>query len=168
MKNFIFIAMATLIIVACKKKKTDPAIRYHMLSGTVEYIELTPGHMLSSPYLNSSDPKIVVVANQSAWEQFVTNIKREKLKNELSIDFQTHQVLGIFDRMQPDSRYTINIVSMVGESNNVVVTTETTFHNGAATTEPAQPYRLVKIPQTQQTFSLVQLPEREIPAPNYD
>jgi len=165
MKNFIFIAMATLIIVACKKKKTEGEPHYKTLQGEIEWVHIASGTTHGNSSNNSS--RVIRIADSWTWKEFLSTIDRNDLKDQVDIDFNTYQIVGVVDLVRYNHGYSVKIVDMDGNQQKIAVTSHTTYQqqNNLSNTEALslQSYHLVKIPLSKQPLSLEELPMIELP-----
>jgi len=114
MKNFIlFTVIASLTFVACKKKdKGNP--HYQTLTGNVEFVKIAHGTFQHTTYLTGTT-KVVRIADSGTWKDFSSKIHRDDLNNQVEIDFNTHQIMGVVNTEERSN--TIKITSIIGHEN---------------------------------------------------
>jgi len=148
------IAMASLLLIACKKEASPEHIERNSLIGSVEFQHISYGHILSTPFKNDPNSRVVVINDNSQWKQFLQEVNRPDLLNE-KIDFNTEQMVIAFDKMEVDGRSHLDIVSIVGNENNTVVTVQIQGLNTVIDT-PTQVFHIVKMLKVGKSFVIKQ------------
>jgi len=94
-------------------------------------------------------PQSTTVKNQTEWDQLSDLFYEDFSAN---VDFNTHQLIVIFDEPRPDGGYYISVHSITENSSNIIVTAQT-HQSDIATQHPIQPFCIVKIPASNKPVS---------------
>ncbi|HLW41081.1 MAG TPA: protease complex subunit PrcB family protein [Flavobacterium sp.] len=94
-------------------------------------------------------PQSTTVKNQTEWNQLSDLFYEDFSAN---VDFNTHQLIVIFDEPRPDGGYSISVHSITENSSNIIVTVQT-HQSDIATQQPIQPFCIVKIPASNKPVS---------------
>jgi len=136
MKKMISI-LVLFLIVNCEK------------STEFQSFEITPVLVSKGEYFNPNyNPTRhgEVFSNAVAWDEFVTNSWGiATVPDAANVNFEEHQVIASFDQPWPTGGHSIDIISVVENSENIVVVVDK-LNNGDFTQMPTRPYHFVKIP----------------------
>jgi len=178
MKKLMLIAMVSLGVISCSKENSrnpqkinteDNIVR--PIIGDVPYEYVGVFYSIEEQYLPiTEEANFYEVSDHDTWRKLTNNA--EDLSSNLSVNFNTHRVLIIRDsKDKPDGDvYSFKISSMVGDESNIVVKVQTVVYHGAifGPTDAPFPGIVVKIPKTEQSISLQQLPDEHRDAPDYE
>lgn len=93
----------------------------------------------------------IVVSNQTSWTNLMNSMnKRNDITKNFTtttIDFNKYQILAAFDVNKTSGGYSIDIITVVENQKDIVVTIKHLL-NGNLTTVMTQPFHIVKIPRT--------------------
>ena len=93
--------------------------------------------------------KSIVISDQIAWTQMMNSMNRTNnvTKNftTTTIDFNKYQVIAVFDNIKTAGGYSIDIITIVENQNNIVVTIKHFSDGVIAATVITQPFHIVKI-----------------------
>lgn len=92
----------------------------------------------------------IVISNTANWNLILNSIDAFRLAQfaeTTNVDFANFQLIAVFDKVYPSPTYEFNIVSIVENSTNIVVTVQKTLKQSIATIVD-QKFHIVKIPKS--------------------
>ena len=115
-------------------------------STPITFTEISKGELFNGNYNPTQHGE--VFDNENDWNNFKMNIwQLASFPPESDIDFNQYIVLAVFDEPRPSGGHSIDIISVMDNGQNIVVTYDKLM-NGNDTTIPTRPYHFVKIPKT--------------------
>ena len=138
MKHLILILSLSLAFFSCNSEDT-PSLTYETI---------TAGQIT----VPNPVPQSTKVKNKAEWDQLSDLFYEDFSAN---VDFNTHQLVVIFDIPRPDSGYTISVHSITENSSNIIVSTQSHKKSDIATMYPIQPFCIVKIPTSNKPVTFI-------------
>ena len=113
---------------------------------------ITPILIAKSQLMGSENiaPQNVVYYNSTDWNNTINVIDQFRLANFTetnNVDFNTYQLIAVFDEVYGSPTYKINISSIVENLNNITVTVEKIYQPSIASVM-TQEFHIVKIPKS--------------------
>jgi hypothetical protein len=122
-------------------------------STPINFTDISKGELFNGNYNPTQHG--VVFDNEDDWNNFKNNIWQiASFPPESDIDFDQDIVLAVFDEPRPTGGHSIDIISVMDNGQNIVVTYDKLM-NGDDTTIPTRPYHFVKIPITSKPIEFV-------------
>lgn len=93
----------------------------------------------------------IVIYNRQDWTALINNMNAANNVTagftETNIDFNTFQVIAVFEEIKRNGGHSIDITNVVENESNIAVTVENLL-TGGVTSVITQPYHIVKIPKS--------------------
>jgi len=144
MKSLLLLLVLS-IFIGCNNKDDD------FLPLTISPILIGDGNLYGNGKENITKQNLIISSNNT-WAELTNkmNSANNETDNftETEIDFSHFILLAAFDEIKMSGGYTIEIISVVENRNNLTVTIRRQAPKGSVYTVITQPYHIVKIPIT--------------------
>jgi len=168
MKKLFLIAMIALGVIACTKEKfarslNNEATVMQPIIGDVPFEFVYNDNIATDLVPESNIHHIYEVPDLTTWKELIQN--QDDYSDKLKVNFDTHRVLIIPNgRALSDFPYAFTIVSVIGDDNEIVISSQTTLYSIPYwnTGLFVFPGVVIKIPKTNQSLVLQKLPDLEI------
>src|SRR5690606_858682 len=143
MKGIFLTAFLSIALMSCNSDDNGGNV------GTeeVEFTNVAQSYIPNTPYEDNPNAQNMVISDDDTWQDFTEELGTAI--DETTIDFANYQAIVVIDDMRPAGRYSIDIVSVTVNRQNISVSIETTFVEQITFQMPIQPYHIVKIPKTE-------------------
>lgn len=144
------IAIWTLIIISFSGcENNDNTVELMLQNINFEFIGRNPFNPLSTEDIV---PGNYVISNQSEWNALLSKIDTYNSISQAftttTIDFNTYQIIAVFDQIRSSVGRTIDVTEIVENQNNITVTVITGGSLGAINVT-VQPFHIIKMPISQ-------------------
>ena len=143
MKTLLFI-FSSLIILSCTHDKASQASPV-----PITEIDKESLYGAGAEGIHQSN---YVITNTADWQNLMTqmNSTNNVTDNfaETNIDFNTYEVIAVFDEVQSNGGYTVNITNITETDAEISVAYHLSSPNGLATCVLTQAFHIVKIPKS--------------------
>ncbi len=141
MSKTIILIVSIFFIVSCNNNETDT---------TFQPVEIIPtligkGSLSGNEGISQSN---LVIQNQTDWQnlmnQMDSNGNFTDTFSETDIDFENFMIIAIFDQVHGNDGWTIDIINITENENNIVITIDN-LETGGLGGVITQPFHIVKI-----------------------
>ncbi len=132
-----------LLLISCSKSTETE----NFTNQTITPILIAKGQLMGSENIL---PQNVVYYNSADWNNTINLIDQFRLANfteTTNVDFNTYQLIAVFDEVYGNPTNKINISSIAENLNNITVTVEKIYQPSIATVM-TQEFHIVKIPKS--------------------
>ena len=141
MKSIFLIFISFFMLLSCSNSDDS------FTPQNITPILIGKGSLMGSEGIN---PQNLVINNQQDWNNIINLIDQFRLNNfteTTNVDFNTYQLIAVFDEVYGSPTYQINISSIVENLNNITVTVEKIYKPSIASVM-TQEFHIVKIPKS--------------------
>lgn len=145
MKNLILL-IVLILTIGCSKSAENPA-EINSVPQTISTSLIAKGSLMGSENISQQN---VVFYNTATWNSILNSIDTFRLAQfteTTNIDFSLFQLIAVFDNVYGSPTYNINIVSVIENANNIIVTVQKVYEPSAASVMD-QKFHIVKIPKS--------------------
>lgn len=153
MKKIFLIAVLAMVLANCSSDNNES-----FSSQSIEFSTIARFVIGNTPFLDNSESQNIIISDSATWEGFLVDLEYHlgySIDMDSSIDFETYQVISVFDQVRPTGGYSISVISITENQNNIVVNFETSYDDGITFQMPIQPYHIIKIPKSDKEIVFV-------------
>src|SRR5690554_94519 len=146
MKKIFLIAILSMVLVNCSSDDNES-----FSSQNIEFSTIAHYAIPNTPFLDNPESQNIIISDSTNWEDFLMNLEYHlgySIDIDNSVDFETHQIISVFDQIRPTGGFGINVISVAENQNNIIVNLETSYDDGITFQMPIQPFHIVKIPKS--------------------
>ncbi len=141
----IILSLVLFLTLSCNKNDEDNTITPQ----TITPVLIGKGDLFI-PFGSNNNQQNIVITSLVDWNNFITILSNSgnptSLLSTTSVDFNSFEIIAVFDNVKTTGGNTIDITSVIENINNITITIQR-LQSGDATI-PTQPFHIVKIPKS--------------------
>ncbi|MFA7446467.1 MAG: protease complex subunit PrcB family protein [Flavobacteriaceae bacterium] len=149
MKKIFLTVILSMMLMSCSSDDNESFSSQNMEFSTIARFVIG-----NTPFLDNSESQNIIISDSANWEDFLVDLEYhlgysiDSINIDSSVDFETYQVISVFDQIRPTGGFGISVISVIENQNNIIVNLETSYDDGITFQMPIQPFHIVKIPKS--------------------